>query len=33
VRQAAGARVGLAQMAGGLLGDDSAVATVHILSV
>lgn len=32
-RQVAGARVGLAQMAGGLLGDDSAVATVHILSV
>jgi acetyl-CoA acetyltransferase len=32
-RQAAGARLGLAQMAGGLLGEDSAVATVHILSV
>ncbi len=30
-RQVAGARVGLAQMAGGLLGRDSAVATVHIL--
>ena len=30
-RQVAGARVGLAQMAGGLLGSDSAVATVHIL--
>lgn len=29
--QVAGARVGLAQMAGGLLGDDSAVATVHLL--
>src|SRR5262245_6479433 len=32
-RQVASARVGLAQMAGGLLGDDSAVATVHILAV
>jgi acetyl-CoA acyltransferase len=32
-RQVASARVGLAQMAGGLLGEDSAVATVHILSV
>ena len=31
-RQVAGARVGLAQMAGGLLGNDSAVATVHILT-
>jgi acetyl-CoA acetyltransferase len=30
-RQVAGARVGLAQMAGGLLGRDSAVAAVHIL--
>jgi acetyl-CoA acetyltransferase len=30
-RQVAGARVGLAQMAGGLLGCDSAVAAVHIL--
>jgi acetyl-CoA acetyltransferase len=29
--QVAGARVGLAQMAGGLLGDDSAVAVVHLL--
>ncbi|WP_439588325.1 thiolase family protein [Hydrogenophaga sp.] len=29
--QVDGARVGLAQMAGGLLGNDSAVATVHIL--
>lgn len=29
--QVTGARVGLAQMAGGLLGDDSAVATVHLL--
>jgi acetyl-CoA acyltransferase len=32
-RQVAGARVGLAQMAGGLLGGDSAVAAVHLLSV
>jgi acetyl-CoA acetyltransferase len=32
-RQVAGARVGVAQMAGGLLGGDSAVAAVHILSV
>ena len=31
-RQVAGAKVGLAQMAGGLLGDDSAVATIHILT-
>ena len=30
-RQVEGATVGLAQMAGGLLGSDSAVATVHIL--
>jgi acetyl-CoA acetyltransferase len=30
-RQVEGARVGLAQMAGGLLGRDSAVAAVHIL--
>ena len=30
-RQVAGARVGLAQMAGGLLGRDSAVAAVHVL--
>ncbi|MGE4125575.1 MAG: thiolase family protein [Pusillimonas sp.] len=30
--QVANARLGLAQMAGGLIGDDSAVATVHILS-
>lgn len=30
--QVQGARVGLAQMAGGLLGADSAVATVHILT-
>jgi acetyl-CoA acetyltransferase len=30
-RQVAGARIGLAQMAGGLLGRDSAVAAVHIL--
>jgi acetyl-CoA acyltransferase len=30
-RQVAGAKVGLAQMAGGLLGRDSAVAAVHIL--
>ncbi len=29
--QVAGAKVGLAQMAGGLLGGDSAVAAVHIL--
>ena len=32
-RQVAGAKVGLAQMAGGLLGSDSAVASVHLLSV
>ncbi|MGV3634331.1 MAG: thiolase C-terminal domain-containing protein, partial [Pseudorhodoplanes sp.] len=32
-RQVAGARIGLAQMAGGLLGGDSAVAAVHLLSV
>jgi len=32
-RQVEGARAGLAQMAGGLLGSDSAVATVHILTV
>ncbi|HCP79979.1 MULTISPECIES: thiolase family protein [Alcaligenaceae] len=31
-RQVTGAKVGLAQMAGGLLGDDSAVATIHILT-
>ena len=31
-RQVDGAKVGLAQMAGGLLGNDSAVATVHILT-
>jgi acetyl-CoA acetyltransferase len=31
-RQVQGARVGLAQMAGGLLGLDSAVATVHLLT-
>ncbi len=30
--QVEGARVGLAQMAGGLLGNDSAVAAVHILT-
>lgn len=30
-RQVASARIGLAQMAGGLLGLDSAVATVHLL--
>ncbi len=30
-RQVDGAKIGLAQMAGGLLGDDSAIATVHIL--
>jgi acetyl-CoA acetyltransferase len=30
--QVRNARLGLAQMAGGLIGDDSAVATVHILS-
>jgi acetyl-CoA acyltransferase len=30
-RQVAGARIGLAQMAGGLVGDDSAVAAVHLL--
>lgn len=33
VRQAGEPKVGLAQMAGGLLGKDSAVATVHILTV
>jgi acetyl-CoA acyltransferase len=32
-RQVKGARVGLAQMAGGLLGGDSAIAVVHLLSV
>lgn len=32
-RQAGAPKVGLAQMAGGLLGNDSAVATVHILTV
>jgi acetyl-CoA acyltransferase len=32
-RQAGRPKVGLAQMAGGLLGKDSAVATVHILTV
>jgi acetyl-CoA acyltransferase len=32
-RQVQGAKVGLAQMAGGLLGKDSAFATVHLLSV
>lgn len=32
-RQVAGARIGLAQMAGGLLGNDSAIASVHLLSV
>jgi acetyl-CoA acyltransferase len=32
-RQVTGAKVGLAQMAGGLLGQDSAFATVHLLSV
>jgi len=32
-RQAGTPKVGLAQMAGGLLGKDSAVATVHILTV
>lgn len=32
-RQAGTPKVGLAQMAGGLLGRDSAVATVHILTV
>lgn len=31
-RQVEGARVGLAQMAGGLLGQDSAVATIHLLT-
>jgi acetyl-CoA acetyltransferase len=31
--QVAGAKVGLAQMAGGLLGRDSAFATVHLLTV
>ncbi|MCK9917497.1 thiolase family protein [Microbacteriaceae bacterium K1510] len=33
LRQAGAPKVGLAQMAGGLLGQDSAVATVHILTV
>lgn len=33
VRQVEGAKLGLAQMAGGLLGGDSAVAAVHLLSV
>lgn len=32
-RQVEGTRVGLAQMAGGLFGQDSAFATVHLLSV
>lgn len=32
-RQVEDAKVGLAQMAGGLLGSDSAVASVHLLSV
>ncbi|MGE0038691.1 thiolase family protein [Pseudorhodoplanes sp.] len=32
-RQAGAPKVGLAQMAGGLLGQDSAVATAHILTV
>ena len=32
-RQVEGAKLGLAQMAGGLLGSDSAVAAVHLLSV
>ena len=32
-RQVKGAKVGLAQMAGGLLGKDSAIATVHLLVV
>lgn len=32
-RQVAGAKVGLAQMAGGLLGNDSAIASVHLLSI
>jgi acetyl-CoA acyltransferase len=32
-RQAGAPKVGLAQMAGGLLGSDSAVATVHVLTV
>lgn len=32
-RQAGSPKVGIAQMAGGLLGNDSAVATVHILTV
>jgi acetyl-CoA acyltransferase len=32
-RQAGTPKVGLAQMAGGLLGGDSAVATVHVLTV
>jgi acetyl-CoA acyltransferase len=31
-RQVANARIGLAQMAGGLLGQDSAIATVHLLA-
>ena len=31
--QAGSPKVGLAQMAGGLLGNDSAVATVHVLTV
>lgn len=31
-RQVEGAKLGLAQMAGGLLGRDSAIATVHILA-
>lgn len=33
LRQAGSPKVGIAQMAGGLLGNDSAVATVHILTV
>jgi hypothetical protein len=28
-----GAKVGLAQMAGGLLGNDSAIASVHLLTI
>ena len=32
-RQMNGPKVGLAQMAGGLLGRDSAVATVHLLTI
>jgi len=32
-RQVEDAKVGLAQMAGGLIGQDSAVATVHLLTV